>query len=179
MRDIFSEARWVIAWLGMPSGNSGEVFEQITRGPKDWLPTHLLGDILRLNTLTINDTVFARRYWTRLWILQEVILARDVIYMCGSKACRQEEFCAFVEFTSVLNQSPAGHILRFRNRNEKRFGLRELLEIGWQQQCEDPRDKVFGLLGLARHPRQGIEPVVADYGKPVLEVFEDVVRALC
>lgn len=98
--------------------------------------------------------------------------------MCGPKSCRQEEFYAFIRFTTVLQQSPAGHIVGFRNRNEKRFGLRELLELGWRQQCEDPRDKVFGLLGLAKYPPQRVEPIVADYRKSVLEVFEDVVRFL-
>lgn len=62
MKDIFSKARWVIAWLGGTGDNSEEIFEQITRGPNNWPPTHLLGDILGLNTSTVNFTVFARRY---------------------------------------------------------------------------------------------------------------------
>lgn len=98
--------------------------------------------------------------------------------MCGPDACRQEEFYAFIGFITVLQQSPAGRILRFRNQNKKRFSLRELLELGWHQHCEEPRDKVFGLLGLAKDPPQGVVPIVADYGKSVLEVFEDVVRYL-
>lgn len=66
MKDIYSKARCVIAWLGGARGDSEEIFEQVRRGPKDWPPTHLLGNIRGLNKSTIILSLFARQYWTRL-----------------------------------------------------------------------------------------------------------------
>ena len=47
-----------------------------------------------------------------------------------------------------------------------------LLDLWYQQECEDPRDMVFGLLGLRMMPTaMDVRP---DYKKTSKEVFEDV-----
>jgi hypothetical protein len=108
MGSIYKRARRVIAWLGIPANDSDLVFttlRQIDKHHNLSLKTGLLSDIAReleqttsnshdriwdatkvLETLRTALPAFAaRRYWTRLWVLQEFALATNVLIMCGSK----------------------------------------------------------------------------------------------
>ena len=53
----------------------------------------------------------------------------------------------------------------------------------WDMESTDPRDKIYGLLGLLKFQNHGIdpsdsEPFTVDYTKSTLEVFSDVLRYL-
>jgi Heterokaryon incompatibility protein (HET) len=108
MGSIYKKARRVIAWLGIPANDSDLVFttlRQIDKHHNLSLKTGLLSGIAReleqttsnshdriwdatkiLETLRTALPAFAaRRYWTRLWVLQEFVLATNVLIMCGSK----------------------------------------------------------------------------------------------
>jgi hypothetical protein len=51
--------------------------------------------------------------------------------------------------------------------------FRELIQTWLHQECTDPRDKVYGLLGLAK----GTE-ITADYDKPIDELYCDVIASV-
>jgi hypothetical protein len=53
------------------------------------------------------------------------------------------------------------------------FVLRTLLEMCERSLCQDPRDKVYGILGLASNVKDDDLPV--DYSKSMFELFWDVV----
>jgi len=38
------------------------------------------------------ETLFWRRYWNRLWIVQEIMLARSIIVQCGEKEFQIADF---------------------------------------------------------------------------------------
>jgi hypothetical protein len=52
--------------------------------------------------------------------------------------------------------------------------LKDLLEACKDSLCLDPRDKVYGLLGLADDCRDGT--LTADYSKSLFDIYEDVIR---
>jgi hypothetical protein len=52
--------------------------------------------------------------------------------------------------------------------------LKDLLETCKDSLCLDPRDKVYGLLGLADDCQEG--NLTADYSKSLFDVYEDVIR---
>jgi hypothetical protein len=108
MRSIYERATRVIAWLGVSANDSDLVFDTLRRIDKYdtlSLKTSLLSDTVRelkqttsnshdqiwdatkvLDTLRTALPAFAaRRYWSRLWALQEFVLATNVLIMCGSK----------------------------------------------------------------------------------------------
>jgi hypothetical protein len=61
-----------------------------------WLRKHYNTEPVPAESVsTLNDAIelFNLPYWTRLWIVQEVVLARDVILLCGSKNISWLEVC--------------------------------------------------------------------------------------
>jgi hypothetical protein len=108
MGSIYKRARQVISWLGVSVNESDLVFttlRQIDMHHTISLKTSILSDIARemeqttssshdriwdetkvLDTLRTALTAFiARNYWRRLWVLQEFVLATNVLIMCGSE----------------------------------------------------------------------------------------------
>lgn len=110
MRDIYQRATRVVAWLGVSSIESKAVFRffdsldssdlsEITRGGKESSTsehTQLLRrlDVLRRRLWTDGTArqalmffftdVASRPWWSRVWIVQEAALAREIILTCGA-----------------------------------------------------------------------------------------------
>ena len=107
---IFSSAQCVLAWLGPEEDNSTEVVliikalaAEIRRGenipgveilslpPTQELREHLNLDVMETTMLSLllkrqDDFLLlfrGRDFWHRCWILQEVVLARDIKFFCG------------------------------------------------------------------------------------------------
>lgn len=76
---IFRSARKVPVWVGEHASNS-EVLFQDPPGPQSQQDFSLGESLKRI--LAWGDFI-ERPYWTRLWIVQEVCLAKEVIIHCG------------------------------------------------------------------------------------------------
>lgn len=193
MRDIYSSAEQVIAWLGQPASKE-EPDEEI--------------DVLGNN------------FWSRLWIVQEVVLAPRLRIQLGEYTYSPESLYDLGEFPNyarafemtrrlnlmdeatgtmqlqgapvhwltkldgkhvsredrqtIQNMSSAFMILVQRHRwqenasHERNRPLHEVLTLFGTQQCKERHDKIFGLLGLARS-RVGV-----DYKIPILSLYLQV-----
>lgn len=125
-------------------------------------------------------------YWTRVWVVQEVALAKRVDLMFGSKTLDFAQFvllykgvscyhlCTAREFPKV--QKPA-----IQARERLAAGNMPLWEIlHWGGSCESSRivDKVYGLIGLLKYAADGeaqlISHLEADYEKDPSQVYWDV-----
>lgn len=86
------------------------------------------------------DQLFQRRYLTRIWIVQELLLSKTAIFPLGDLdiLCeRKEAMCLILRsFGDRLDLSP---ITR---------SLARLLQATSHCHASDPRDRVYGLLGL-------------------------------
>lgn len=95
MKDVFSQARYVVAWLGEADIHSSDAIMDSANttnmlGAPDTAQNSPVRDSLgkRLSEpFSYDDSLFKRPYWSRLWVVQEIMLARRVIFMCGSKGC--------------------------------------------------------------------------------------------
>jgi hypothetical protein len=128
-------------------------------------------------------SVCKRRYWTRLWIIQELILARDITIQCGRFLCRwkviEHALCQSrpashrktphpaegVQILAELEESVPFKIYKQRNdRLEAKVPVHTLFELFYAHQeaeCEQKHDRLFGLLGLSRGCCQ--EAIPANY----------------
>jgi len=52
-----------------------------------------------------------RSWWSRLWVVQEVLLAREVLYQCGQKKLFHEDLASFKAVWTVLLTAPEADIL--------------------------------------------------------------------
>lgn len=122
---------------------------------------------------------FSRRWFQRVWTLQEVSLpdVRSVDIMCGSKsmsAMRALHALSLLPSDSLGALTLGRFYLMLRNKimlPEKSHLLDVLIETR-DRHCSDPRDKIFGVLSIVSGLDEGRFPeFVADYGLSTAEVF--------
>ncbi|EGO56402.1 hypothetical protein NEUTE1DRAFT_23962, partial [Neurospora tetrasperma FGSC 2508] len=186
MKRIYETAEMVLVWLGM--GND---------------LTHLATKVLNLEADELQDRVAMERlerdelhgiqqicemgYWRRVWILQEVVLARNYMVICNQDFVTMDKFqralallCKHTwktklrEFVLWLPESPAQEIMALRSSRGTSSSL-----IQWVRICvrcrfgaTEPRDHVYALLGISDDCEGKIEP---DYSRSVRKVYSSAI----
>lgn len=214
MGDLYAQAEEVLVWLGPGTAESDFIFDMCsdpaaTSSTAESKPGE---EKRRIEDLNFNepdgealDLVYQRSYWTRLWIIQELFLARKIVLFCGSKSTTWSVFkrlprwnkADFVSggFTGadmVLGSTPAGRHARdildeLKKREDGKAartekGLVELIEKFGHAQCSDARDHAYGLLGIAsasgKHEEDRGVGVVADYSMSPATLFVRLLRTM-
>ncbi|PMD42254.1 hypothetical protein L207DRAFT_553431 [Hyaloscypha variabilis F] len=108
-------------------------------------------------------------YWDRLWIIQEIGQAAQIEVCFGILAM---DWNAFIEMVTLHNSSCEGPLRLNRLLQEKYSGshtLRKLLQDHRKALCKEPRDKIYGLVGLAADAIG----FPMDYNKSLIEIWKD------
>jgi len=107
MREIYSRATKVVVWLGTSSHHTKLAFDLLAEASlkkleiEDWLPkTFQSSD--RSKSLKAFYDLATRDYWKRVWIIQEIFSASNVIVRCGFRCMRWSNFIFL--FFSIMNQ---------------------------------------------------------------------------
>jgi hypothetical protein len=116
MRDIYQTARTVFAWLGPEEKNSAKAIAAIRLIAKevpglpsedsirDWLkqyPSHFGGDdVWRAIT-----ELWSRHFWSRTWIIQEMVLAKKISVLCGNETLDWDMFSTFDDCEEPIRRS--------------------------------------------------------------------------
>lgn len=133
-----------------------------------------------------------RPWWTRTWIIQEAVLARELVVMCGGETVTWE---SFAELWSRLKWTQ-GRVQVFNVPiNEKDLFPDEVYKIisdyrkSWHDsspesvsifdvlyrfrglECSDERDKIYGFVGIV--PSMTTMGVRADYTSPATQVYRN------
>ncbi|KAH7133692.1 heterokaryon incompatibility protein-domain-containing protein [Dactylonectria macrodidyma] len=127
------------------------------------------------NTFT---TFFSRPYFSRLWVVQEVLLARSITMHCGEFSVELSKD-AITKIKQHGVQVPSWIGLIGRIKSESKIPLDEfanLLLATSDCGMSDMRDKIFGLLGLVEDTEA--ELLNADYNLMVREVYIGVAAYL-
>lgn len=190
MGEIFSKAKFVVAWLGEPADHSDnevmDIFETF-----NYSHSPLQKRFVNLpRELGEGFPVLRHAYWNRLWIVQEVLLAQHLIVMCGHRTCHWENFRAAVSgHSQALSWArPLTELAIMWNlyQPQRQLGVDNLLSSSplphpfhfmkevTERKCVDPRDRVYGILGLGNIGK--VAPLQPDYGLTNREVFEQVIR---
>lgn len=177
MGSIYRSADRVIVWLGDDCSNSSLVM--------DWMgaerPSRFVDDEhCFLNSL---QGWVSRDYWRRTWVVQEFLLARDIILACGRKHVSWtciERFCQDgpspdLAWNLFKHSLPYGLFKQRMNRHVSRMNLLSLLLNNRATVCMDFRDKVYAMLGLAVDYAAG-RTLDVDYQKPPQALFCDVLH---
>jgi len=183
MADIYSRARQVIAWLGLPTESSRLAAEFLREA-------YLGGPLVRgrikedarwhyLNELS------QREYWTRLWIIQEICLAKSVVVICGHDKIPWAHFASLRKarlhvWTKYLSEGerifmqsyPARFDEQRSNRSREGAILWTLLETFRGSRCKVFNDRVYALLALSTDC--GSSGIPVDYKAGPLQLHRDV-----
>ncbi|PNY28865.1 Heterokaryon incompatibility protein 6 [Tolypocladium capitatum] len=160
MPHIYTRASTVLVWLGAEHA-AADVDVDADDHPGSGA----------LKNAIVTDT-----YWNRVWILQEIGKARK-IHVCigGGEALDWDRFIGWVDRDSRRSTNGGGPFNLDHLRRNKYGGscsLRRLLENHAGARCKDPRDKVYGLVGLSSDGRG----FPMDYRKSLLDVWVDTVN---
>jgi hypothetical protein len=194
MKDIYSCAITVLVWLGLDDESSKRAFAFIDSLPEqpyayNWISAYLVGGKYQRQWNAVLQ-LCRRRYWTRLWIIQEIVLAEMLVLCCGyeqldwnklSNIRKQITDIPTIRSTpdELVSLSQTVPIKLDQQRSHKKAGitwsltLHNLLQAHAASCCSDPRDKVFGLLGLAIDTK-----LMVDYSKTLAELHADLLDEL-
>lgn len=143
--------------------------------------------------------IFERQYWSRAWVVQEIVLAKQLIVIFGHNEFQWDELVQFVEAfedrgndgsLDVTNTLLRGvdvpfaqimmllNISRIRDHFHRRggLGLRDIMSYGPRFNASDPRDNIFALQGLcSEHIPLSMQP---NYRIRPINLYIDSVREI-
>ncbi|KAH6648387.1 heterokaryon incompatibility protein-domain-containing protein [Truncatella angustata] len=196
MGDIYRQASEVIVWLGAAADNSDLAFQvcerlcsrelelEKTQKKEGWGRKFVLYDHVFFaegsrmfnpngvhkfaRELDSIQAILARPWWSRIWIIQEVALAKQVVVFCGDSvinwitldigitACMKIKWSdQFVQLATLYHahvlfeaRRMAMHDPELKGKGKTQYHLCHLLgQFRWSM-ATNPRDKVYGLLGM-------------------------------
>lgn len=199
MRQVYEKAQEVIVWLGPAADASDlaisfvrELYEHKEESATFWLQRENLGV---MNELVALQKLFARPYWSRIWIVQEMMAAKSTLVLCGTDQIdgRCLRTVQSIYFNDTHRDVALSTIGIAENDNSKYSMLLDVylrgprdvvctesaLQAGWTmaqllqyylryKKATDPRDMVFALSARFNAER-GVNWV--DYTKSVAEVY--------
>lgn len=216
MKEIFTRATRVIVWLGLEDGEDVKTALSLMRSIYDACEHHaqtIGADLLTL-ALEYRGLVnvkidhldkfidrydpkqphvwaavrqfFARPWFTRIWCVQEIVLARDSIVLIGQSSVSwstigvaaawlyEQEIASDFDLPSLVRDIPSYNAYcMFDTSDTGELTLIKTLLKYRDFNSTDPKDKVYGLLGLVQVTAP--KPVVnVDYAKSVCDVYTDV-----
>jgi hypothetical protein len=110
------------------------------------------------------------RYFSRIWTIQEVQLARSASLTVGKRTVSWQTFVFHVKL--ALSERLSGfrcHWVEEPSNGSKSTNILSFMEKTMRCQCGDPRDRVYGLMGLVEEDEQTDLPI--DYGISVQQLF--------
>ena len=181
MSEIYRRASYVYLWLGASSFVTKTVVRAIKNNYHLYHhrenQAHINADVRS----SIDDAIFSpcpdnhvetffqNPYWTRLWIVQEVMLARYIRIFIEDTIVSWEEL---KRFCTIRSDGPKR--LRWLVENAQTgqtFSFSVLFDIFGENRCADPSDRVYAFLGIV-HPDERVQ---VDYAKPSYYKFVQAV----
>ena len=188
--DIYRLADSVAIWLGPADITSTVAMDTLVKfGPDttDMSATQPGGDAPESSLSNVSDeawkavdSLLSRAWFTRVWIVQEVVWAADGIILCGNSTITWERFFQALrtieasknskfpeERMDLLANAHAAYVIgqtRIKLKEDgRKTPLLDLLDQFAYTEATRPCDKIFALLGLSSDVK-GTEPLfTADY----------------
>ncbi|KAI8931033.1 hypothetical protein NX059_012044 [Plenodomus lindquistii] len=194
MGDVYRNASRSITYIGPACENTASGIETMKKlvdafdsdAPREELNT-LVGD-----TADAIKDLLTRGWAGRSWCVQEFILNRNLVILCGSFEVPSEIFYSLLSFLLIPSSAVPDNLvwignneartlaastfnlcfLRAKFYNDSDFFFFNLLLFTWPTRASDPRDKIYSLLGLASDAKN--LNIDVDYTCDVTELFTKV-----
>ncbi|KAK6343394.1 hypothetical protein TWF730_010983 [Orbilia blumenaviensis] len=201
MQEVYGKATDVIVWLGEEEEESDLVFDVLEKSSFDrfglngpdggpisfdnWYNKDGDAPLQALNKLC------HRMYWKRVWITQEIILAKHATLHCGARKAPWETLVYHLygirryhddrtaieaddyERETELPESPCFDLVKIQiNIRRTRSTLADMMEKCPDRLCKHPRDKIYGLLSIVTDGQD----ICPDYEKDIGQVYFEVIQ---
>lgn len=115
-----------------------------------------VSELSKVCTDCIND-IFTHTYWSRLWIVQEIMLSTRTVVILGTFDVELSEmlhdfFKAQGPFHTLFDSlctNAQTRALGFLDLRKVQYPLWQLMQTFCEQGCTEPRDRIYGLLGMS------------------------------
>jgi hypothetical protein len=231
MRQIYKAPANVLAWLGTPDETEVDKIDlDISPHPPQNTPVFAFDLLLEatsdsakelldqrgdkwaerfLHNTSLNDywkqleDLCNAEYWKRVWIIQEVFLARNLQLIYGTRTAKWKDFQELRRSIDValqklserdfeplssrqnaaecgehivehIHESRAWNFSRYTEDRDRTWFLEDVLDLSKLNFCRDKKDKVYGVVGLASDVNEGDIPV--EYGQSLFHLYESVMR---
>ena len=219
MDSMYGDAEEVVVWLGDSSNDSKVAISTIKKwsewyelkGKADKDAAFSVAEDLPLafeaSAIEAVSNLLSRPYWERVWVVQEVACAKEVLVMCGSERLAFDDFenacfawdmvcdslyysrsvsSQFLKLDSLRHrhlQQMIRHrnfrILSYLDLDRPRAPFLAVLESCRHLKCSNPRDKIYGFLALGGpHTSRFTAIASPDYKKSTEEVYCEVAERL-
>ena len=182
MADIYSQAERVVSWLGICPGPciTSLRFPNEASGPQD---PHHINFTKAIFTHLANST-----YWDRLWAVQEVLLAEDNLFVCGSQSATAEDIAIYERNEEALDayiecQTSDEHLRMYHLKElsislggppeQRVYTLVEAFSSFANLECSEVRDHVYALQSLVAPQHR----IIADYRIDRKDLFKQVIKS--
>ena len=204
MGDVYAKSAEVLACIGAPDESSDYVYDILPRMDEilhdvpdgwyqgecrdyEWFPSATSSQAAIVELLEHANKLSQRPYFSRVWIVQELFggLGRTTV-LCGTRSCDVDALLDLhVRLDACFNIFEDGtqhewsqvigdiHTLLLAYDNQD-FAFPEILDsLGF---CDDPRDRVYGILRLIDWDRFNVPRPVPDYTITRLQLALQVVE---
>lgn len=179
MKDIYRLADRVVIWLGPADPDTHLAFEGLRKlgarvegirslgvlpppiyaGEYPW-QEGTCGLAFSQSTWAALDDLFARLWFGRVWTVQESVLANwDSAFQCGSSTLLSGSFwkgcgsLARFSTSAPFNHSLLRRVMRRGDLQSR--PIQRIMLCAIEMACSDPRDKIYGVLGLMPRNMKG------------------------
>lgn len=171
MRDIYRSRRRVLVWLGKHDRRTKRVFEALDflssqygtsadpypayrwqtlrRGGKDSFFGQVRGAFETVQAEFDFASVFGRRWFQRIWIIQEISVSPSALMICGEHQIDWQKVQDAQRFnTYEIHNSRLTELFGIREiqQNSPRVSFLEALRAGRMADSADQRDKIYACL---------------------------------
>ncbi|KAH9994992.1 hypothetical protein F4779DRAFT_623253, partial [Xylariaceae sp. FL0662B] len=142
----------IAAWLGRPKES-----ENLELPGKDHTS--------KLSSPAFVEEIISSPYWSRMWIVQELILAKTIVLLYGHIRLPWDNVVGPLQAWSTFGKSKWRHSatmdlmhmsLEASHIKKEGHALGELMRKLEHSESTDPRDRVFALLGLVEKEERGL-----------------------
>lgn len=205
MRQIYSQAVYVILWLGDDPDNIADAVKYLfEHGRYRWFPGRRFTAVGGLMPCTrgrdkekqeewdvqrwrIFQSFFEISYWRRVWVIQEIASSGRVKVLFGQIAMDWKSITDAIshwkEYSDAVPKACASYkyaaeldYFRTRFKDPRQMTLIEAFQRSYYALATDQRDKIYALLGLTSDgPRLVPMP---NYQKTFEQVLCDLIRAI-
>lgn len=193
MRHIYGLASTTIVWLGEETEKSAIAMKFVNElSVPDFQQILVTSDLTREmedeRWQALGQDIMKRSWWERVWVVQEVALSKNIIVLCGKHSVEWDKILTMWEF-AIDNYLHISHKNPGERYNKGLYNLPVHMEKARKEMAEesphiplmwlihsfneclatDPRDMVYGLLGLATDDTG--KAIEVDYRKPAAQVY--------
>jgi len=197
MGDIYSSALYTVIFLGLSSPQCDSVMQlmasatQPSIGGKEGSDI-TFGNLLDGREAIVEEEILSRPWFTRVWILQELVLSQNPWIQLGKFRIKWLPFCrSILSSKSSLWRPESRAVLKHMSEFRTKFvvtsqsnseapqevpgeTLFDLLQKRKDCGLSNPRDLIYAHLGLIDAGTRKMVPI--DYDKTIAQVYEDMTR---